>query len=118
MSAVGRIYDRMRLAIGVTYSTATGRYEVFSEADAEALVEELSGANLVVGFNVKTLRLYRAGAVYVGRVMAFANVRYVGTRQAYAWISFEFGRLSPCDTEPNQIGRRVAVVAVVEGWHD
>ena len=44
---------RMRLAIGVTYSTATGRYEVFSEADAEALVEELSGANLVVGFNVK-----------------------------------------------------------------
>ena len=44
---------RMRLAVGVTYSTATERYETFSEEDAEALVEELSGADLVVGFNVK-----------------------------------------------------------------
>ncbi len=44
---------RMRLAVGVTYSTATERYETFSEEDAEALVEELFGADVVVGFNVK-----------------------------------------------------------------
>ena len=44
---------RMRLAIGVTYGTAAERYESFFETDAEALVEELSGADLVVGFNVK-----------------------------------------------------------------
>ena len=44
---------RMRLAVGVTYSTATERYETFYEGDADALVEELSGADLVVGFNVK-----------------------------------------------------------------
>lgn len=44
---------RMRLAIGVTYSTASERYETFSEEDADALVGELSGADLVVGFNVK-----------------------------------------------------------------
>ena len=44
---------RMRLAVGVTYSTATARYEAFLEEDAGALVEELSNANLVVGFNIK-----------------------------------------------------------------
>ena len=44
---------RMRLAIGVTYSTGTGRYETFSEEAAAELVEELSRADLVVGFNVK-----------------------------------------------------------------
>ena len=44
---------RMKLAIGVTYSTATRRYETFSEEAADALVEELSRADLVVGFNVK-----------------------------------------------------------------
>ena len=44
---------RMRLAVGVTYSTGSGRYETFFEEDADALVEELSKADLVVGFNVK-----------------------------------------------------------------
>ena len=44
---------RMRLAVGVTYSTSSGRYETFFEEDADALVEELSEADLVVGFNVK-----------------------------------------------------------------
>ncbi len=44
---------RMRLAVGVTYSTGTGRYEAFSEEAADALVEELSRADLVVGFNIK-----------------------------------------------------------------
>ena len=44
---------RMRLAVGVTYSTGSGRYETFLEDAATALVDELSRADLVVGFNVK-----------------------------------------------------------------
>ena len=44
---------RMKLAVGVTYSTGSGRYETFLEDAATALVEELSRADLVVGFNVK-----------------------------------------------------------------
>ena len=45
--------SRMRLAVGVTYSTGSGRYETFLEDAATALVDELSRADLVVGFNVK-----------------------------------------------------------------
>ncbi len=42
----------MRMSIGVTYSTKSGRYEVFSEARVHDLIERLRGADLVVGFNV------------------------------------------------------------------
>src|SRR5436305_11086075 len=42
----------MRMSVGVVYSTATGRYEVFSEAQVDRLVERLRRADLVVGFNV------------------------------------------------------------------
>ena len=42
----------MRMSIGVTYSTKTGRYEVFSEARVHELIERLRRADLVVGFNV------------------------------------------------------------------
>ena len=42
----------MRMSIGVTYSTKTGRYEVFSEARVHDLIERLRRADLVVGFNV------------------------------------------------------------------
>src|SRR5204862_2364722 len=42
----------MRMSVGVVYSTATGRYEVFSEAQVNQLVERLRRADLVVGFNV------------------------------------------------------------------
>jgi hypothetical protein len=42
----------MRMSIGVTYSTKTGRYEVFSEARVHDLIEGLRRADLVVGFNV------------------------------------------------------------------
>src|SRR4051794_33293845 len=42
----------MRMSVGVTYSTATGRYEVFGEAQVNELVERLRRADLVVGFNV------------------------------------------------------------------
>ena len=42
----------MRMSVGVVYSTATGRYEVFSEAQVDLLVARLRRADLVVGFNV------------------------------------------------------------------
>jgi DEAD/DEAH box helicase domain-containing protein len=42
----------MRMSVGVVYSTATGRYEVFGEAQVDRLVERLRRADLVVGFNV------------------------------------------------------------------
>lgn len=43
---------RLGLSVGVTYSTADEDYHVYTEADVDALVRDLSQANLVVGFNV------------------------------------------------------------------
>src|SRR5256886_11184674 len=42
----------MRMSVGVIFSTATGRYEVFGEAQVNRLVERLRRADLVVGFNI------------------------------------------------------------------
>ncbi|HKP92542.1 MAG TPA: ribonuclease H-like domain-containing protein [Chthoniobacterales bacterium] len=42
----------MRMSVGVVFSTATGRYEVFGEAQVNRLVERLRRADLVVGFNI------------------------------------------------------------------
>ena len=42
----------MQMSIGVTFSTATGKYEVFSEGRVHQLVERLRRADLVIGFNV------------------------------------------------------------------
>lgn len=42
----------MRMSVGVTFSSASGRYEIFSEAQAQKLVERLRAADLVIGFNV------------------------------------------------------------------
>src|SRR6266567_5076255 len=42
----------MRMSVGVIFSTATGRYEVFGEAQVNQLIERLRRADLVVGFNV------------------------------------------------------------------
>jgi len=44
--------ERMTMSLGVTYSTADAKYEIFSEARADALVDRLRRADLVVGFNV------------------------------------------------------------------
>jgi DEAD/DEAH box helicase domain-containing protein len=43
---------RLGLSVGVTYSTADEDYTVYTEADVDALVKDLSQASLVVGFNV------------------------------------------------------------------
>jgi len=42
----------MRMSVGVVFSTVTGRYEVFGEAQVNQLVERLRRADLVVGFNI------------------------------------------------------------------
>jgi hypothetical protein len=42
----------MRMSVGVIFSIATGRYEVFGEAQVDRLIERLRRADLVVGFNV------------------------------------------------------------------
>ena len=41
----------MKVSLGVTYSTATGQYEIFSEKRVPELIETLSKADLVVGYN-------------------------------------------------------------------
>lgn len=41
----------MRMSIGVTYSTARGTYEIYSEKRVNDLIRELQRADLVVGFN-------------------------------------------------------------------
>lgn len=43
--------ELMGLSIGVTYSTASGAYRIYGESDAAALIDELTAADLVIGFN-------------------------------------------------------------------
>lgn len=43
----------MKVSVGVTYSTATERYEIFSEKRVPELIETLSKADLVVGYNIR-----------------------------------------------------------------
>lgn len=41
----------MRLSVGVTYSTASGKYTIYSEEMVDDLIRQLSQADLVVGYN-------------------------------------------------------------------
>ena len=41
----------MRLSVGVTYSTASGKYTIYSEEMVDYLIRQLSQADLVVGYN-------------------------------------------------------------------
>jgi len=43
--------NRMGLSVGVTYSTARGSYQIYSEKQVDDLVKELQRADLIVGFN-------------------------------------------------------------------
>jgi DEAD/DEAH box helicase domain-containing protein len=48
-------WDRKRdmgMSIGVTYSTRLGEYRIYAEKNVQALVDQLTRADLVVGFNV------------------------------------------------------------------
>ncbi len=42
----------MGMSLGVTYGTARQGYQIYTEQDVEALLQELRSADLVVGFNV------------------------------------------------------------------
>lgn len=41
----------MRMSVGVTYSSATGKYVVYSEDRVSELIAQLSRADLVIGYN-------------------------------------------------------------------
>ncbi len=43
--------DKMLMSIGVTYSSAEGRYRIFGEKHVDDLVAQLEKADLVIGFN-------------------------------------------------------------------
>jgi DEAD/DEAH box helicase domain-containing protein len=42
----------MGMSIGVTYSTADGKYEIFPESRVQDLISRLRRADLVVGYNI------------------------------------------------------------------
>ncbi|HET90209.1 MAG TPA: helicase [Chloroflexi bacterium] len=42
----------MKLAVGVTYSSATATYHVYTEQDAPQLIADLRAAPLIVGYNL------------------------------------------------------------------
>jgi len=44
--------QQLGLAAAVTYSTATGAYQRYTEDQVQALIEHLKSADLVVGYNV------------------------------------------------------------------
>jgi len=46
--------SRLGLAAAVTYNSSSEEYHSYTENEVEGLVEELAGADLVVGFNVKS----------------------------------------------------------------
>lgn len=41
----------MKMSVGVTYSTANKSYTIYDEANVQGLIDELLGADLVVGYN-------------------------------------------------------------------
>jgi len=42
---------RMGMSVGVTYSSSTGDYKIYSENQVDDLVKDLQRADLIVGFN-------------------------------------------------------------------
>jgi DEAD/DEAH box helicase domain-containing protein len=49
----GREAGKLRLACGVTFSTARNDFKVYWERDAQALIDELESADKVIGFNIR-----------------------------------------------------------------
>ena len=43
--------DKMKMSVGVTYSTAEGRYRIFGEKQVDDLIAQLQKADLVIGYN-------------------------------------------------------------------
>ena len=45
--------EALKMSVGVTFEVETGRFRVYREPEAAALVDDLLAAKLVVGFNVR-----------------------------------------------------------------
>ena len=43
--------DKMGMSVGVTYSTGSGKYEIFPESGVDDLIATMARADLVIGFN-------------------------------------------------------------------
>src|SRR6187455_1331411 len=43
--------DKMGMSVGVIFSTAAGKYEIFQESEVDGLIAAMSRADLVIGFN-------------------------------------------------------------------
>jgi len=68
--------DKLKLAVGVTYSTEREDYAVYLEKDVQALIEELTSADVVVGFNTKTFD-YVVLSPYVREGVSLWKIRSV-----------------------------------------
>ena len=71
----------MRIAIACTYDSITEKTQVYTESDAEQLIDDLHFASLVVGFNIKdfdyeVLSLYHQGGHPQG-IRTFDMMRHV-----------------------------------------
>jgi DEAD/DEAH box helicase domain-containing protein len=67
---------KLKLAVGVTYSTEREDYAVYLEQDADALIAELTSADVVVGFNTKRFD-YVVLSPYVKEGASLRNIRSV-----------------------------------------
>ena len=73
---------KLKLAVGVTYSTEKGDYTVYLEKDADALIEELTSADVVIGFNIKTfdyvvLSPYVKGGVSLWKIRSVDMMEHI-----------------------------------------
>ncbi len=53
----------MRLSVGVTYSTASGKYTIYSEEMVDDLIRQLSQADLVVGYKTTSISTMACSSV-------------------------------------------------------
>ena len=68
--------DKLKLAVGVTYSTDREDYADYLENDADALISELTCADAVVGFNIKAFD-YIVLSPYVREGISLWKIRSV-----------------------------------------
>ena len=68
--------DKLKLAAGVTYSTEREDYAVYLEKDVDALIAELTSADVVIGFNIKSFD-YIVLSPYVKKGTSLWKIRSV-----------------------------------------
>ena len=68
--------DKLKLALGVTYSTAKEDYSVYLEKDSDALIEQLTSADTVIGFNIIAFD-YLVLSPYVKKGVSLWNIHSI-----------------------------------------